>query len=176
MPIGNGIAEACPLGAVTLVAIFSQFAKSEPRIFLCGLKIVVVHQALTVAFSVPASTTSVKVEIQASGSPVCVAASSGLHGSSGQGSGHGIGGYAVNVVHAVVIELHVGVALWILARNVQKVDSGEDGEEAAKERDGVHSVAGIEAPEEDKGRDKGESGKSHVVERVDTASSALVVT
>lgn len=176
MSVCNGIAEACPLGTVAFVAIFGQLAKSESRIFLCGFNIVVAHQALTVAFSVPASATSVKVEIQASGSSVCVAASSGLHGSSGQGSGHGVGRYAVNVVHAVVVELHVGVALWILARNVQEVDSGEDGEEAAKERDGVYSVAGIEAPEEDKGRDKGESGKSHVVERVDTTSSALVVT
>tara|TARA_R110002003_G_scaffold244_4_gene17418 strand:- start:2262 stop:2459 length:198 start_codon:yes stop_codon:yes gene_type:complete len=64
----------------------------------------------------------------------------------------------------------VSVAVGILAREVQKVDAREDDEEAAEEGDCVHSGSGIEALEEEEGRDERAGGEGYVVERVYTVS------
>ena len=53
-----------------------------------------------------------------------------------------------------------------LARQVQKVDAAEDGEEAAQERDGVDGVGRVEAAEHDEGGAQCGGGEGDVVERV----------
>ena len=60
------------------------------------------------------------------------------------------------------------VSFGIFAREVEEVDTGEDCEETAQERDRIDSVAGVEASEEDEGCDEGAGGEGDVVQRVDT--------
>lgn len=96
-------------------------------------------------------------------------AAASLHGATGEGTRHGIGGDAVQIkATAVSIQLHVIVAFGIFAREVEEVDTGEDCEETAQERDRINSVAGVEASEEDEGCDEGAGGEGDVVQRVDT--------
>jgi hypothetical protein len=59
-------------------------------------------------------------------------------------------------------------AVGIFARKVQQVDTGEDCEESAEQRDGVACVDSVEALEEDERSDEGECGECNVVERVYT--------
>lgn len=92
-----------------------------------------------------------------------------LHGATGEGSRHGIGRDAVEIKAAAIpVQLHVIVSFGVFAREVEEVDTGEDCEETAQKRNGVDSVAGIEASEEDKGCDEGAGGKGYVVQRIDT--------
>lgn len=96
-------------------------------------------------------------------------AAASLHGATGKGSRHGIGRDAVQIKTAAVsVQLHVIVAFGVLTREVEEVNAGEDCEETAQKRNGVDSVAGVEASEEDEGCDEGAGGEGHVVQRIDT--------
>ena len=86
-----------------------------------------------------------------------------LHTSPCQGSRHRIGRNTF-----VRISAQYFAAIWIAAGKVEKVDSCEDDEESAKERDGVDSVCRVEAFEEDEGSDEDGSGEGDIVEGVDS--------
>jgi hypothetical protein len=98
-----------------------------------------------------------------------IGAAASLHRTTGEGTRHGIGGDAVQIKAAAIsVQLHVIVAFGVLTREVEEVDAGEDYEETTQERDCVDGIAGVEALEEDKGRDEGAGGEGDVVQRVDT--------
>lgn len=58
----------------------------------------------------------------------------------------------------------------IMSREVQKVDAGEDNEESAEQRNGVHGIGGIETFEENKRGAQGGCGEGDIVEWVNTIS------
>lgn len=58
-----------------------------------------------------------------------------------------------------------------LAGDVEQVHAHEDDEEAAEERHGVNAAGGVEALEEDRGRDDRAGREPDIVDRVDAAVS-----
>jgi hypothetical protein len=100
---------------------------------------------------------------------ILVAAASRLHGEAGLETGEAVRGNSINMlVLAAFVTLADAevIAVGVFAGEVQEVDAGEDGEEAAEERDCVYGVGCIEAAEEDEGGDEGTGGECYVVERV----------
>jgi hypothetical protein len=98
-----------------------------------------------------------------------IAAASRLHGEASLETGKAVRGDPVDVlVLATFVALADAevAAVGVFAGEVQKVDAGEDGEEAAEERDGIYGVGSVEAAEEDEGGDEGAGGECYVVERV----------
>ena len=99
---------------------------------------------------------------------MCFTASSCLHTSSGHETGQAVGGDAISIVGLRVGAAHHSPAVWVLARQVEQVNTSEDGEETTKQRDGVDGVGSVESFEKNKRGDQGEGREGDIVERIDT--------
>lgn len=109
-------------------------------------------------------------------------ASPALHAHARAEAAHAVYGYPINfavfptlVSFALAANAEVA-AVWIFAREVEEVDAGEDGQEAAEERDGVDDVGCVEASEQDEGREEGAGREGDVVEGVYAAKMLVTRT
>jgi hypothetical protein len=66
------------------------------------------------------------------------------------------------------------VAVGIVAREIEEVDTGEDDEESAEQRDCVYSRCGVEALEKQERRDEGTSREAYIVEGIHTINVSFV--
>lgn len=62
------------------------------------------------------------------------------------------------------------VAVGVVTAEVEQVDAGEGDEEPADEGEGVDSLGGVEALEEDEGGAEGGGREGHIVQGVDTGT------
>ena len=59
-------------------------------------------------------------------------------------------------------------AIWIIAGEIEQIDTGKDDEETAQQRDGVNSRRRVEALEKEERSNEGTRGERYVVKGIDT--------
>lgn len=157
-----------PAIPILLIRILRQIAQ------IVRLNIIAVHHMLPGRR--PRAPRSRTPQAPAQAAPVAlVAAASALHAQARLQARQPVRGDAVDLAVAATRLVAGAVALadaelfavGVLARQIEQVDAGEDGQEAAEEGDRVACVDGVEALEEDEGGDEGEGGEGYVVEGVD---------
>lgn len=93
-----------------------------------------------------------------------VSAAASLHTATGLEAGNHVGRGGV-VARARAGEL---LAVGVASREVEKVDTGENDEEAAEQRNGVDGIGSVESTEQDEGGAECGGRKGDIVKRVDT--------
>lgn len=99
-----------------------------------------------------------------------ITTSAGLYAAASLQTRHHVGGRGV----VAPMPCDEFVPVRVASGKVEQVDSGKGYEEAAKQRQGVDRVGGVEPAEEDEGGAKRGCGKRHVVEGVDAEGFATV--
>lgn len=120
------------------------------------------HECSAISHTV--SSTSTPAQERTPESTFC--ASSRLHTPAGGEAGYAIGRRCIGKPASQRV-----LSVRIFAREVQKIDTGEDDEKATKQRNGVDGRRGVEALEKETRRYEGASGESDVIQGVYTRES-----
>lgn len=176
-PVHHPVMAFSIISTVVLIGVFSQIAQ------IVRLHVIAVHHMFArsrAAFSPCIG--GRRSHVPGEAAPVTfVAAASALHAQASLQTCQAVCGDAVDFAVAAS-RFVVGAALSyaelfavrVLARQIEKVDTGEDREEAAEERDGVACVDGVETLEEQERGDEGECREGHVVQGIDAAEKLVL--